>query len=184
MGAGVIQPMRIRAASLVLLLILALPLQLVSAEENDPSLEAREAQAEFFPDTETTLLQWRNIITSDGLLLDQLKMSTYEVHRKEGGRFFAEAITPETLIAENIPACYMNDLNEVCSGKLHSITFEPAPGTEASVSYAIVTTHRDGSRTEAVNIGFSQTPEGHLEIVAESNAPESFTASWPDRNEY
>ena len=178
MGAGVFQPMRIRAASLVLLLILALPLQLVSAEESDPSLEARETQAEFFPDMETTLVQWRNIITPDGLLLDQLKMATYEVHRKEGGRFFAEAITPETLIAENIPACYMNDLNEVCSGKLHSITFEPEPGTEASVSYAIVTTHRDGSRTEAVNIGYSQTPEGHLEIVAESNAPESFTASY------
>ena len=178
MGAGVFAIMRIRAASLVLLLILALPLQMVSAEENDSSLEAREAQAEFFPDMETTLVQWRNIITSDGLLLDQLKMATYEVHRKEGGRFFAEAITPETLIAENIPACYMNDLNEDCSGKLHSIMFEPEPGTEASVSYAIVTTLRDGSRTEAVNIGYSQTPEGHLEIVAESNAPESFTASY------
>ena len=178
MGVGVFAIMRIRAVSLVLLLILALPLQMVSAEENDSSLEAREAQAEFFPDMETTLVQWRNIITSDGLLLDQLKMATYEVHRKEGGRFFAEAITPETLIAENIPACYMNDLNEDCSGKLHSIMFEPEPGTEASVSYAIVTTLRDGSRTEAVNIGYSQTPEGHLEIVAESNAPESFTASY------
>ena len=51
MEAGVFQPMRIRAASLVLLLISVLPLQLVSAEENDSSLEAREAQAEFFPDT-------------------------------------------------------------------------------------------------------------------------------------
>ena len=178
MGVGVLTIMRIRAVSLVLLLILALPLQMVSAEENDSSLEARETQAEFLPDMETTLVQWRNIITSDGLLLDQLKMATYEVHRKEGGRFFAEAITPETLIAENIPACYMNDLNEDCSGKLHSIMFEPEPGTEASVSYAIVTTLRDGSRTEAVNIGYSQTPEGHLEIVAESNAPESFTASY------
>ena len=114
MGVGVFAFMRIRAVSLVLLLILALPLQMVSAEENDSSLEAREAQAEFFPDSETTILQWRNIITSDGLLLDQLKMATYEVHRKEGGRFFADAIAPETMIAENIPACYMTDLNEVC----------------------------------------------------------------------
>ena len=183
MGTDVLQSMRIRAVSLVLLLILALPLQLVSAEENDSSLEAREAQAEFFPDTETTLLQWRNIITSDGLLLDQLKMATYEVHRNEGGRFFAEAITPETMIAENIPACYMNDFNEVCSGKLHSITFEPEPGTEASVSYAIITTLRDGSRTEVVNIGYSQTPQGHMEIVAESNAPELFTASYDVENQ-
>ena len=183
MGAGVFQPMRIRAASLVLLLISVLPLQLVSAEENDSSLEAREAQAEFFPDTETTQLLWRNIITSDGLLLDQLKMATYEVHRKEGGRFFAEAITPETMIAENIPACYMNDLNEDCSGKYHSILFEPEPGTETSVSYAIVTILRDGSRTEIFNIGYSQTPQGHMEIVAESNAPESFTASYDIENQ-
>jgi len=178
MDVGVLVIMRIVVASLVLLLILASPLQMVSAEENDFSLEAREAQAEFFPDMETTLVQWRNIITSDGLLLDQLKMATYELHRKEGGRFFAEAITPETLVVENIPACYMNDLNEDCSGKVHSIMYEPEPGTQASVSYAIVTTLRDGSRTEAVNIGYSQTPEGHLEIVAESNAPESFTATY------
>ena len=53
MGVGVFIIMRIRAVSLVLLLVLALPLQMVSAEENDSSLEAREAQANFSP-IETT----------------------------------------------------------------------------------------------------------------------------------
>ena len=68
---------------------------------------------------------------------------------------------PETLVAEDIPACYMNDLNEVCSGKLHSFVYEPVPGTSTEVSYAIVTVHRDGTRNEAVNVGLSQIPAQH-----------------------
>ena len=89
--------MRTQAIGLILLLILAFPLQSVTAEEDDETLEARETWAEFFPDSESTILQWRNILTTDGLLLDQLKMATYEIHRIENGRFFANAITPETL---------------------------------------------------------------------------------------
>ena len=183
MDAIILRVMRIQAICLVLVLLFVLPIQPVSAEENDSTLEARETQAEFYPDTETTLLQWRNIFTTDGLLLDQLKMATYEVHRIENGRFYSNAITPQTLIADNIPACYMNDLNEVCSGKLHSILYEPSPGTYATVSYAIVTTLRDGTRTENVEIGFSQIPAGHLEIVADSVAPEQFSVSYDVANE-
>lgn len=168
--------MRGRVAFMFLLFVMAFPIQSVSADEDDSTLQARETQAEFLPDIETTMLHWRNIETSDGLLLDQLKMATYEVHRKENGRFFSNSITPETLIAEDIPACYMNDLNEVCSGKAHSILYEPSPGTQSNVYYAIVTVLRDGTRTEDVNIGYSQIHDGHLEIVAASVAPEEFTA--------
>ena len=75
--------MRTQVLALVLVLILAFPLQSVTAEEDDETLEARETWAEFFPDSESTILQWRNIETTDGLLLDQLKMATYEIHRKE-----------------------------------------------------------------------------------------------------
>ena len=88
-----------------LLFVMVFPIQSVVADENDSTLQARETQAEFLPDIETTMLHWRNIETSDGLLLDQLKMATYEVHRKENGRFFSNSITPETLIAQDIPAC-------------------------------------------------------------------------------
>lgn len=183
MDAILLRVMRTQAFCIVLLLLFAIPVQPVSADENDPTLEAREAQAEFLPDMETTLLQWRNIHTTDGLLLDQLKMATYEVHRIENGRFFSNAITPETLIAEDIPACYMNELNEVCSGKMHSILYEPRPGTEGSVSYAIITTLRDGTRTETVGMGFSQTPEGHMEFVAASIAPGQFSVSYDVANE-
>jgi hypothetical protein len=183
MDAILLKVMRTQAFSMVLLLLLTVVVQPVAAEENDPTLEARETQAEFFPDTETTWLQWRNIETSDGLLLDQLKMATYEVHRLEGGRFFPNSLTPETLIVEDIPACYMNELNEVCSGKVHSIFFEPRPGTSSEVSYAIVTTLRDGTRTEAVNVGLSQTPAGHMEIVASSVAPELFAVSYDVANQ-
>ena len=175
--------MRTQALVLVLVLILAFPLQSVASEESDETLQAREAWAEFFPDTESTTIQWRNIETTDGLLLDQLKMATYEVHRSENGRFFTNALTPETIIAENIPACYMNDLNEVCSGKVHSLVYEPAPGTSSDVAYAIVTVLRDGTRTEFVDEGMSQIPAGHREIVPFSVAPELFAAEYDVANQ-
>ena len=83
--------MRTRIVALLLVLILVFPLQLTAAEENDDTLEVREIWAEFFPDTESTILQWRNIETTQGVLLDQLKMATYEIHRSENGPFFANA---------------------------------------------------------------------------------------------
>ena len=175
--------MRTQAIGLILLLILAFPLQSVTAEEDDETLEARETWAEFFPDSESTTLQWRNIVTTDGLLLDQLKMATYEIHRIENGRFFANAITPETIVAEDIPACYMNDLNEDCSGKVHTFVYEPAPGTSGEVSYAVVTILRDGTRTEAVNVGLSQILGGHREVVPASVAPELFSAQYDVANQ-
>ncbi len=76
MDAILLRVMRTQAFCIVLLLLFVIPVQPVSADENDTTLEAREAQAEFLPDMETTLLQWRNIHTTDGLLLDQLKMAT------------------------------------------------------------------------------------------------------------
>ena len=183
MDAVRIVTMRTQAIGLILLLILAFPLQSVTAEEDDETLEARETWAEFFPDSESTILQWRNIETTDGLLLDQLKMATYEIHRIENGRFFANAITPETIVAEDIPACYMNDLNEDCSGKVHTFVYEPAPGTSGEVSYAVVTILRDGTRTEAVNVGLSQIPRGHREVVPASVAPELFAAQYDVANQ-
>ena len=175
--------MRTRLIALVLVFIFASPLPPVAAEEDDGTLEARETWAEFFPDSESTILRWRNIETTDGLLLDQLKMATYEIHRKENGRFFANALTSETIVAEDIPACYMNDLNEDCSGKGHTFVYEPAPGTSREVSYAIVTILRDGTRTEAVNVGLSQTLGGHREEVPASIAPELFAARYDVTNQ-
>ena len=174
--------MRIRTCTVILLLLLVTPVQPVSANEEDSTLEAREAQAEFLPDIETTRLTWRNIATTDGLLLDQLKMATYEIHRSDNGRFYQNSMTTETMIAEKIPACYMNDLNEDCSGKVHSILYEPSPGAQRNVYYAIVTVLRDGTRTESANIGLSQTMPGHIEVVAPSVAPEQFNASYDVAN--
>ena len=91
-------------------------------------------------------------------------------------------MTTETMIADKIPACYMNDLNEDCSGKVHSILYEPSPGAQRNVYYAIVTVLRDGTRTESANIGLSQTMPGHIEVVAPSVAPEQFNASYDVAN--
>ena len=183
MDAVQLRVMRTRLIALVLVFMFASPLSSVAAEEDDGTLEARETWAEFFPDSESTILRWRNIETTDGLLLDQLKMATYEIHRKENGRFFANALTSETIVAEDIPACYMNDLNEDCSGKGHTFVYEPAPGTSREVSYAIVTILRDGTRTEAVNVGLSQTLGGHREEVPASIAPELFAARYDVTNQ-
>ena len=48
--------MRIQACTVILLLLLVTPVLPVSANEEDSTLEAREAQAEFLPDIETTRL--------------------------------------------------------------------------------------------------------------------------------
>ena len=55
--------MRTQAVCLVLLLTLASLVHSTSAEGDDETLEARDAWAEFFPDSEATILQWRNIET-------------------------------------------------------------------------------------------------------------------------
>ena len=57
MDAALLRGMRGQTIGIVLLLLLVMPLQNIAAQEDDSTLEAREAQAEFLPDLETTVLR-------------------------------------------------------------------------------------------------------------------------------
>ena len=63
-----------------ILLVVTLPVG-ASSEQTDSTLEARDLYVQYFPDMELTNIIWRNIISTDGQLIDELKMATYEVHR-------------------------------------------------------------------------------------------------------
>ncbi len=165
------------------LLVVMLPVGNAS-EQTDSTLEARNVDAQYMPDLEVTNISWRNIATTDGQLLDELKMATYEVHRSN--TMFQPGFQRElTLIASDIPACYSTDLNEECSGKAHAFRFDPPPGSvnQRFIHYAIVTILRDGTVTDAVNLGVSQTPHGHVEDTASIQSPNDLTAEYDISNQ-
>ena len=165
------------------LLVVMLPVGNAS-EQTDSTLEARNIDAQYLPDLEVTNISWRNIATTDGQLLDELKMATYEIHRSN--TMFQPGFQRElTLIASDIPACYSTDLNEECSGKAHAFQFDPPPGSvnQRFIHYAIVTILRDGTVTDAVNLGVSQTPHGHVEDTASIQSPNNLTAEYEVSNQ-
>lgn len=165
------------------LLVVMLPVGTAS-EETDSTLEARNVDAQYLPDLEVTNISWRNIDTTDGQLLGDLRMATYEVHRSSSP--FQPGFQRElTMIGSDIPACDSTESNEECSGKVHAFRFDPPPGSvnQRFIHYAIVTILRDGTVTDAVNFGVSQTPHGHVEDTAPIQAPEDFTAEYDASNQ-
>ena len=165
------------------LLVVTLPVGTAS-EQTDSTLEARDINVQYLPDMEISYITWRNIQSTDGQLLDELKMATYEVHRSE--TMFQPGFQRElTMIASDIPACYATDLNEECSGKAHVLQYDPPPGSfnQRFIHYAILTILRDGTVTDAVNLGVSQTPPGHVEDTAQIQSPQDLTAEYEISNQ-
>ena len=165
-----------------ILLVVTLPVGAAS-EQTDSTLEARDLYVQYLPDVELTNIMWRNIISTDGQLIDELKMATYEVHRSS--TMFQPGFDRETtLIASDIPACSSTDSNEECSGKGHVLEYYPPPGkvNVRFIYYAIVTILRDGTLTDPVNLGISQTPPGHVEDTAPIQSPQDFTATYNASN--
>ena len=164
------------------LLVVTLPVGTAS-EQTDSTLEARDINVQYLPDMEISNITWRNIQSTDGQLIDELKMATYEVHRST--TMFQPGFDRETtLIASDISACYATDLNEECSGKGHILEYYPPPGSVnvRFIHYAIVTILRDGTVTDPVNLGVSQTPHGHVEDTAPIQSPQDFTATYNASN--
>lgn len=160
------------------LLVVMLPVGAAS-EQTDSTLEARDINAQYLPDMEITQISWRNIQSTDGQIIDELKMATYEVHRSS--TIFQPGFDRETtLIASDIVACDTSDSIEQCSGKEHTLEYYPPPGNVnvRFIHYAIVTILRDGTVTDPVNLGVSQTPQGHVEDTAPIQSPEDFTATY------
>ena len=165
-----------------ILLVVTLPVGAAS-EQTDSTLEARDLYVQYLPDVELTNIMWRNIISTDGQLIDELKMATYEVHRSS--TMFQPGFDRETtLIASDIPACNSTDSNEECSGKEHVLEYYPPPSkvNVRFIYYAIVTILRDGTVTDTVNLGISQTPPGYVEDTAPIQSPQDFTATYNASN--
>ena len=183
MSANVHGYMNLKVWFVFFLLVVMLPVGNAS-EQTDSTLEARNLEAQYLPDMEVTYISWRNIETTDGQLLDELKMATYEVHRSN--TMFQPGFQRDlTMIASDIPACYSTDLNEECSGKAHFLQFDPPPGVvnERFIHYAVVTILRDGTVTDAVNLAMSQTPHGHVEDTAPIQSPQNLTAQYEISNQ-
>ena len=182
MSANVHGYMNLKVWFVFFLLVVMLPVGNAS-EQTDSTLEARNLEAQYLPDMEVTYISWRNIETTDGQLLDDLKMATYEVHRSN--TMFQPGFQRDlTMIASDIPACYSTDLNEECSGKEHVLEHYPPPGkvNVRFIYYAVVTILRDGTVTDPVNLGISQTPPGHVEDTAPIQSPQNFTATYDASN--
>ena len=183
MSANVHTTMNLKIWFVSFLLVVMLPVGTAS-EQTDSTLEARNIDAQYLPDMEVTYILWRNIESTDGQLLDELKMATYEVHRSTT-MFQPGFDRDSTRIASDIPACLSTDLNEECSGKAHVVQFDPPPGSinERFIHYAIVTILRDGTVTDSVNLGVSQTPHGHVEDTAPIQSPQDFTVEYEISNQ-
>lgn len=183
MSANVHATMNLRIWFVSFLLVVMLPVGMAS-EQTDSTLEARNIDAQYLPDMEVTYIMWRNIESTDVQLLDELKMATYEVHRSNT-MFQPGFERNETRIASDIPACVATDSSEECSGKGHVLQYHPPPGSinQRFIHYAIVTILRDGTVTDAVNLGVSQTPHGHVEDTASIQSPQDFTAEYEISNQ-
>ena len=182
MSANVQIHMNLKVWFVFFLLVVMLPVGNAS-EQTDSTLEARNIEAQYLPDMEVTFISWRNIETTDGQLLDDLKTATYEVHRSN--TMFQPGFQRDlTMIASDIPACYSTDLNEECSGKEHVLEHYPPPGkvNVRFIYYAVVTILRDGTVTDPVNLAISQTPPGHVEDTAPIQSPQNFTATYDASN--
>jgi len=182
-----------RCISLSLLLLFSsLFVGIAKADEStDNSLEARDIQATFGSD-ELTIITWRNINTTDYILLDSLRNTSYEIFRS-AVMMNASNILSLSPIETGIMACEANESFSSCSAKQHSFTWQSEPGTEGTFHYGIVTVLENGSRTSVLTIGKSQSsplPESvhliwaPLRVSAEYDvANESTLISWVNADE-
>ncbi|MDC0056507.1 hypothetical protein OAJ94_05595, partial [Deltaproteobacteria bacterium] len=160
-------------------------------ESTDNSLEARDIQATFGSD-ELTTITWRNINTTDYILLNSLRNTSYEIFRS-AVVMNASNILSLSPIATGIMACEDNESYSSCSSKQHSFSWQSEPGTEGTFHYGIVTVLENGSRTSTLTIGKSQSsaiPENvhliwaPLRVSAEYDAAnESTFISWVNADE-
>jgi len=182
-----------RCISLSLLLLFSsLLVGIAKADEStDNSLEARDIQATFGND-ELTIITWRNVNTTDYILLDSLRNTSYEIFRSAVMMNASNSLTLSPIVT-GIMACEANESYSSCSSKQHSFTWQSEPGTEGTFHYGIVTILENGSRTSTLTIGKSQsTPISEsvhpvwapLRVSAEYDvANESTSISWVNADE-
>lgn len=176
----------------LLLIFSSLFVDIAKADEStDNSLEARDIQVSFGSD-ESTTITWRNINTTDYILLDSLRNTSYEIYRS-AVVMNASNILSLSPIATGIMACEANESYSTCSSKQHSFIWQSEPGTEGTFHYGVVTVLENGSHTSTLTIGKSQSnpiPESvhpiwaPLRVSAEYDVANGSTSiSWVNADE-
>ena len=124
----------------LVLLLLASTISTVSASEEDgPDLEAKNFNAMFDSNNETTTLMWGNIDTNDYVILTDLTLTNYSLYRSDeplNNSNFMQA----QLIADQIQACLPEDTLTECKERTHTVTNSIPPSTNGSFYYGVVST--------------------------------------------
>ncbi len=129
----------------LVLLLLASTISTVSASEEDgPDLEAKNFNAMFDSNNETTTLSWGNIDTNDYVILTDLTLTNYSLYRSDeplNNSNFMQA----QLIADQIQACLPEDTLTECKERTHTVTNSIPPSTNGSFYYGVVSTLQNGT---------------------------------------
>ena len=89
----------------LVLLLLAPIISTASADEaNGPNLEAKNFNAMFDSDNETTTLMWGNIDTNDYVILTDLTLTNYSLYRSDEPLNSSNYMQAQ-LISDQIQAC-------------------------------------------------------------------------------
>ncbi len=163
---------------IVLLILPSLAFTVLADEEADTTLEARDISASFSAD-EMVTLTWRNINTTDTVLLDALHAATYEVERFAMNDTTIEQLTT---ISSGIAACDGGDNNAACSAKNHSLSWAPPEGTDGDFFYRI-TTHQSSGSTTTFTPGLSQTENPQSEFTSPHWGPVNVSATYNSQSQ-
>ncbi len=129
----------------LVLLLLAPIISIASADEGDgPNLEAKNFNAMFDSDNETTTLMWGNIDTNDYVILTDLTLTNYSLYRSDEPLNSSNYMQAQ-LIADQIQACLPADTLTECKERTHSVTNSIPPSTDGSFYYGVVSTLQNGT---------------------------------------
>ena len=137
----------------LVLLLLAPIISIASADEGDgPDLEAKNFNAMFDSENETTTLMWGNIDTNDYVILTDLTLTNYSLYRSDEPLNSSNYMQAQ-LIADQIQACLPADTLTECKERTHSVTNSIPPSTDGSFYYGVVSTLQNGTIISKLTIG-------------------------------
>jgi len=183
-GATNLRAMRRHTGVVTILVIIALLIlpnlafTVLADEEADATLEVRAISASFSAD-EMVTLTWRNINTTEAVLLDALHAATYQVERFAMNETTIEQLTT---ISSGIAACDGGDNNAACSAKNHSLSWAPPEGTDGDFFYRI-TTHQSSGSTTTFTPGLSQTENPQSEFASPHWGPVNVSATYNSQSQ-
>ena len=166
----------------LVLLLLASTISIVSASEEDgPDLEAKNFNAMFDSDNETTTLSWGNIDTNDYVILTDLTLTNYSLYRSDeplNNSNFMQA----QLIADQIQACLPEDTLTECKERTHTVTNSIPPSTNGSFYYGVVSTLQNGTIISNFTAGDAALNQPIQEFGSPISSPYALQGSYDIEN--